>query len=156
MILIITAFPGTQTKKLCKTIALRFGLRHFGKEDAEKIMKEKGWEELKQRIQEEEKKGKFVTDSMIAGKQVQKSVKVFLNSAKRSRAKSIAELEKIPVASALELIEEEQQSLEKSAKTIFGTEAFVPEELDLMLNIDRLDENSTINLIEKFLEKIQK
>lgn len=156
MILIITAFPGTETKKLCKTIALRFGLRHFGKEEAEKIMKEKGWEELKQRIFEEEKKGKFITDSMIAGKQVQKSIKIFLNSAKRSRAKNIAELERIPVASALELIEEEQQSLEKSVKTTFGTELFVLEDLDLMLNFDRLDETSTITIIEKFLEKIQK
>jgi cytidylate kinase len=157
MIVFIGSFPGTETKKLCKTLALRLGLRHVQKEELEKNIKPKNFEALKQKVQEEEKKGNFITDSILTGRQLQKAVKIFLNSGKKQRAKTLSDLEKTTMAAALEKNEEEEKSTAKllSAASL-GNEYFNAEEFDLVLNIDRLNEDSTIALIEKFLEKIQK
>lgn len=156
MIIIIAGFPGIDTKKMCKTLALRLGLRHLTSEELQKSLAQKGWDATKQKIQTEERKGNFITDSMLASKQVQNALRVFLNSAKRIRAKKLAEAERMPVAAALERIEDEEKSLEKTMSNTFGTAFFNPEEFDIMLNIDRFNEESTIALIEKILEKIQK
>jgi len=154
MIIFVGSFPGTETKKLCKTLALRLGLRHLSKEEFEKNSEKS--EELKQKVQAEEKKGNFITDSAIAGKTLQNPVRIFLNSAKRVRAKQVAESEKITLPAALEKIEEEEKSTGKKLSAISGSEIFNPEEFDFMLNVDKLSEEATIALIEKFLEKIRK
>ena len=57
---------------------------------------------------------------------------------------------------ALERIEEEEKSIGKKLLAISGSEIFNPEEFDFMLNVDKLSEEATIALIEKFLEKIRK
>lgn len=156
MIIVIAALPGTETKKVCKTLALRLGLRHVQKEAIESEAKEKGWESARQRIMEEEKKGNFITDSMLAGKAVGKAFRIFLNASKRSRAKALAERERTTLAAALEKVEEEEKSIEKQSSRLFGSSYLQPEELDIMLNAERFSEESTIAMIEKILEKAQK
>lgn len=111
----------------------------------------------RQKISGEEKKGNFITDSIIAGKQLKNAVKIFLNSARKARAKNISETEKITLPAALEKIEEEEKNISKTlSKAGLESEYFNVEEFDLVLNIDRLNEDSIITLVEKFLEKIQK
>ena len=156
MIVAIASFPGTETKKLCKTLAMRLGLKHLSREivDAKAIAASS--ESSRQEIAEEESKGNFITDSMIACKQLQKAVKIFLHSARKARAKQVSEREKISMGAALEKIEEEEKALSKAIAAISGTGYFIPEEFDMVLNLDRLDEEATIALVEKFLEKIKK
>jgi len=156
MIIVIASFPGTETKKMCKTLALRLGLRHLQKEDIEGKASGKEWEIARQRIIEEEKKGNFITDSMLASKTVGKALRIFLNAPKRTRAKNIAGIEKMTLAAALEKIEENEKKTENESSRIFGSAYFQPEEFDIMLNAERFSEESMITMIEKFLEKIQK
>ncbi|MEW6295429.1 MAG: hypothetical protein AB1467_03995 [Candidatus Diapherotrites archaeon] len=169
MIITIAALPGTESREISKMLALQSGLRCISSDEIktriavelnsqkEKIKEEEHPEKFKNIIMQESKKGDVVIDhitgSWLAGNA---DIKIFLNSSKKSRAKTLSEKEKIPLSEALERIELLEKDFARQMLNNYGINVFELEGHDLVLNMDRLGKEGAIAVINKFIEKMKK
>lgn len=169
MIITITSFPGTETKELSKLLALQVGLRYFSANEIkkriavetnlpiEKVKEEEFTEKIKQIIEQEAKKNDIIVDHTLGAWTINNAdLKVFLKSYKKVRAKTISEKQKIPMGEALETIEMKEREQEKNFLNNYGINIYDLQVYDLVVNIDKLKQDSIIGIIKKYLEKMHK
>jgi predicted cytidylate kinase len=169
MIITITSYEGTETKELSKLLALQAGLRYFSANEikkriavetgvpTEKIKEEEFTEKIKQIIEGEAKKNDIIIDHALAAWTINNAdLKVFLKSYKKTRAKKMSEKQKIPLKEAIEEIELKEREQEKSLLNNYGINIYDLQVYDLVINIDKLDQDSTIGIIKKYMEKMHK
>jgi len=169
MIITITSYPGTETKELSKLLALQAGLRYFSANEIkkriaietnmpiEKIQEEEFTEKIKQIIEQEAKKNDIIIDHALAAWTINNAdLKVFLKSYSKVRAKIMSEKEKIPMGDSMEQIELKEKEQEKNFLNNYGINIYDLQVYDLVINIDKLDQDRVIGIIKKYLEKMHK
>ncbi|PIU21833.1 MAG: hypothetical protein COT15_00205 [Candidatus Diapherotrites archaeon CG08_land_8_20_14_0_20_34_12] len=172
MIITITGWPGTNTRNICKLLALQLGLRYLTEEKIkEDIVKEHNIlpEELDSKLGKEEfieavnntfKKQtgeNIITDYALASWLVNSAeLKVFLESKENNRVKRMVISQEMPLIVAKNMIRTEEDERKKKYLYEYGINIFDMQNFDIVINIDKLDNDGIIALIKKYLEKMKK
>lgn len=171
MIITITGWPGTNTRNICKLLALQLGLKYLTEEKLkEDIAKEHSilLEELDSKLGKEEfieavnkafenAADNIITDYALASWLVGSAeLKVFLESKENNRLKKMAISKEMPLILAKQMIKSEEEERKKKYLYEYGINIFDMQNFDIVINIDKLNEDGIISLIKKYLEKMKK
>lgn len=169
MILTVTGLPGTDTRNLCKMLALQMGVRYLPKEKIiEKIAREEKKEKsevkaiacseefiekLKQFIAREAKKDHLILDWRIATWVLSEAdLRVFVLSKKKERAKKMTKKKKKPFIEAKREIEEQEETERKNLLHYLGVNVHDLKAFDLVVNADKLNLEGVTTVIIKYLK----
>ncbi|MEK6973052.1 MAG: cytidylate kinase family protein [archaeon] len=172
MIITITGWPGTNTRNVCKILALQLGLKYLTEEKIkEDVAKEHNIlvEELDFKLGKEafinavngifRKQGSenVITDYALASWLVNDAaLKVFLESKENNRVKKMVVSREMPLIVAKQMIKNEEDERKKKYLYEYGINIFDMQNFDIVLNTDKLNEDGIIALIKKYLEKMKK
>lgn len=161
VIVTIGGYKGTETRELSKLLALETGIKYVGEEEIEKRVSGESEEErggkLKEEIIKEGEKEETIVEHLLGGLLLENAdARVFLLSGKKMRARRIAEKEKIEMNEAVERIETMDKEIRDNYLRQYGVNLLELKNYDLVLNVDKLDRESTVKIIKKYIEKIKK
>ena len=168
MILTITGPPGTDTRNLCKGLALQLGIKYLPKEKiierislAEKrekeeieanTMNEEFVEKLRQLVLKEAKQDHLILDWGLSTWALNEAdLKVFVNSKKKIRAKEMTRTKRIPFVEAKRHIEEKEEEERTKMLHLLGVNVNDLKSFDLVVNSDKLGTDGITGVIIKYL-----
>lgn len=169
MILTVTGLPGTDTRNLCKSLALQLGIRYLPKEkiieriameekrEIEEIeanaMSEEFVQKLRQFVSKESKQDHLILDWGLAAWVLNEAdLKVFVLSKKKERAKELTKVKKVPFIEAKKEIEEKEEEERKNLLHLLGVNVHDLKSFDLVINADKLSFDGVPAVIIKYLK----
>lgn len=169
MILTLTGLPGTDTRNLCKILALQLGIKYLTKERiVEKIaleekkekkeiednaLSEEFVEKLKRFILREAKQDHVIVDWELAAWVLSEAdLKVFILSKEKMRAKKLTKVKKVPFIEAKKEIEEQEEEQRSNFLHLLGVNTHDLKSFDLVINADKLDADGVPAVILKYLK----
>jgi len=169
MILTVTGLPGTDTKNLCKSLALQLGVKYLSKEKIiEKIARGKKEEieanalseefvkKLKELVAKEGKQDHIILDWSVAAWVLNEAeLKVFVLSKKKLRALELTRTKKLPFIEAKQEIEELEEEQRRDFLHLLGVNVHDLKGFDLVINSDKLDQESVLQVILKYLKNLK-
>ncbi|MFH1544518.1 MAG: cytidylate kinase family protein [archaeon] len=161
MIVTIGGYKGTETRELSKLLALETGMKYIGEEEIEKRIsgesEEERSEKRKEEIMREGEKEETIIEHVLSGLMLENAeAKVFLLSGKKMRARRISEKEGVEMDQAIERIEAMDKEIRDDYLKYYGVNLLDLKDYDLVLNVDKLDRESAVKIIKKYIEKIKK
>lgn len=159
MIVTISSQPGIEAKEICKSIALEFNLQYVsGEEIAMKIPEQKELiayaAKLAESFKAAAKGNSCIVEHALAGLSLKEAdAKIFLLGFKLNRARRLAKRLAIKPEEALEQIEAEEERLKNISSNGFGLDLYNLHSYDLALNLDKLDNPATIEIIKDYINK---
>ncbi len=168
MILTVTGQPGTNTRNLCKILALQLGIKYLprekiiekiaseekrSKEETEASALEEGFvKKLKELVAKESRQDHVILDWGVAAWVLSEAdLRVFVLSKKKSRAKELTRMKKMPFIEAKKEIEERDEEERKSLLAL-GVNVHDLKTFDLVINADKLDAEGIPPVILKYLK----
>ncbi|MEM0359813.1 MAG: cytidylate kinase family protein [Candidatus Diapherotrites archaeon] len=171
MILAITGLPGTDTRNLCKSLALQLGIKYLPKEKIlEKTLEEKKGggkkeetelseefvQKLRQAILAEAKQDHIIIDWGLATWVLNEAdLKVFILSKQKNRAMEITKAKKIPFVEAKQELEEMEEEERKKLLHFLGVNIHDLKYFDLVINADKLEMEGITAIIMKFMKNFK-
>jgi len=169
MILTLTGLPGTDTRNLCKALALQLGVRYLTKERIiEKIalsenrkkeevegnaLSEEFVKNLRQFVLKEAKSDHIIIDWGLASWVLNEAdIRVFVLSKKKERAKELTRVKKMPFIEAKEEIEEQEEKERSDLLHLLGVNVHDLKSFDLVINSDKLSNESIPPVIIKYIK----
>jgi len=172
MILTVTGLPGTDTRNLCKSLALQLGIKYLTKEKIiekiavkenkkleemeENVLSEEFVKKLKELVKKEAKQDHVITDWGLAVWVLNEAdLKVFILSKEKERAKELTRIKKVPFIEAKKEIEEEEEAQRSSFLNILGVNTHDLKSFDLVLNADKIGSDGVPGVIMKYLKNMR-
>ena len=153
MIITLSGYPGTATKKIGKALSLELGLKFFSEEEIGKI----SGKEAVERIEEELKKagrGRLV-EGLVAPAVLKPELSVFLLSSKKTRSRNIAVVKKAGDEEAKAIVEELEKEAENAVLEAKGIDVFDLTRYDLVVNLEKIKDEGAIALVKKSLGELR-
>ena len=161
MIITLSGYPGTQTRKLGKILALELGLKFVSeenicRENGLEISDEESVKRINEIIKEEAAKGGKLVEGILAPIALENAdLRVFLLSSKNTRAKSVAVAKNISSGEALSTIEEMETKTGNAILNAKGVDAFDLNKFDVAVNLDKIKEDGAIAVVKKCLGEMK-
>ncbi len=169
MILTLTGLPGTDTRNLCKILALQLGVKYLPKERIiekmaleekkekreieDSVLSEEFVGKLKEFILREAKQDHVIVDwSLAAWVLSEADLRVFIVSKEKERAKKITKVKKVPFIEAKKEIEEQEEEQRSEFLHLLGVNTHDLKSFDLVINADKLDADGIPAVILKYLK----
>ncbi len=169
MILTLTGLPGTDTRNLCKRLALQLGVKYLPREKIiEKIaleekktkketediaMSEEFVEKLKGFVFKEAKQDHVIIDWGLAAWVLSEAdLRVFVLSKKKERAKKLTKVKKVPFIEAKKEIEEQEEEQRSEFLHLLGVNTHDLKSFDLVVNADKVGMDGVAAVILKYLK----
>ncbi len=159
MIITLSGYPGTHTKKLGKALSLELGLNfvseeELGKESNVIVSDKESAEKMEEIIKEKIQKGKLV-EGIIAPAIVKPELSVFLLSSEKNRAKNLAISKNISEVEAVSMLEELEENIGNAMLEAKGIDVFDLSRYDLVVSLEKIKDDGAIALVKKSLGELK-
>jgi cytidylate kinase len=167
MLICVAGYPGTETKNVCKNLALQMGLRYL---DEESIMKKVGriqmshgeenkdvelLKSVQHVVKNASKHDHIVTDHALAAWGIKDAdLRIFIHSSEKVRAAKLARREKLTLTAAQKKLADEEEAMRKKFLNAYSINLDDLSAFDLVINVDKLRDEGIVSVVRKYLHNM--